>query len=147
ALRFQALRDLCYLKVAAAGGAPMALEGIGVGSGRTGTLSLQGALEKLRFGPSYHVIELRAAEDGYQRWIACLEGQQDWSHVFEGFRSTTDHPACDYWRELSTQYPDAKLVLTVRNPNDWFDSGRTTIFSDELFRMLERAPEFVQAFF
>jgi Sulfotransferase domain len=125
----------------------MALEVIGVGLGRTGTLSLKGALEKLGFGPCYHMIELRAAKDGFQRWMAHVEGQVNWQHVFEGFRSTSDHPGCDYWRELSADYPKAKLVLTVRDPDAWFDSGRTTVFSDDFYRMLERAPESVQAFF
>ena len=125
----------------------MALEVIGVGLGRTGTLSLKGAFEKLGFGPCYHMIELRAAEDGFQRWTAHVEGQRNWKRLFEGFRSTTDHPGCDYWRELAAYYPNAKLVLTVRDPDAWFDSGRTTIFSDDFYRMVERAPEFVRTFF
>ncbi len=125
----------------------MALEVIGVGLGRTATLSLKGALEKLGFGPCYHMIELRAAKDGFQRWTAQLEGRGDWEHVFEGFRSTTDHPGSDYWRELAAYFPKAKLILTVRDPDAWFDSGRTTIFSDNFYRMLEQAPEFVRAFF
>lgn len=79
--------------------------------------------------------------------MAHVEGQVNRQHVFEGFRSTTDHPGCDYWRELSAYCPKAKLVLTVRDPDAWFDSGRTTVFSDNFYRMLERAPESVQAFF
>ncbi len=36
----------------------MALEVIGAGFGRTGTLSLKIALEQLGFGPCYHMMEV-----------------------------------------------------------------------------------------
>jgi hypothetical protein len=93
------------------------------------------------------MIELRAANEGFERWTAQMEGREDWDHVFEGFRSTTDHPGCDYWRELAAHYPEAKLILTVRDSDAWYDSGRTTIFSDTFSRLLELAPEPVGAFF
>lgn len=125
----------------------MTLRAIGVGLGRTGTLSLKAALEKLGFGPCYHMIELRAAEDAIQRWSACLEGRASWDQVFEGFAATTDHPGCEYWRELAAFYPDAKMILTVRDADGWFDSVNSTILSDDFYRTLERAPAVVRACF
>ena len=63
-------------------------------------------------------------------WLDAIDGQPDWDAIFAGFRSTTDYPACNYWRELAAYYPDAKVVLTVRDPDSWFDSVSETIFSD-----------------
>jgi hypothetical protein len=36
-----------------------------------------------------------------------------------------------FYRELAEFYPDAKVVLTVRNPDEWYESARATIFSSE----------------
>ena len=36
----------------------MALKVVGAGFGRTGTLSLKNALEKIGFGPCYHMMEV-----------------------------------------------------------------------------------------
>jgi len=39
----------------------------------------------------------------------------DWDEVLEGYRSTVDWPGCAYWRELMETYPQAKVILTVRD--------------------------------
>src|SRR5205085_10767393 len=36
---------------------------------------------------------------------------------------------CDYYRELADWYPDAKVILTVRDTEVWFTSTQNTIFS------------------
>jgi len=38
-------------------------------------------------------------------------------------------PASYYWRELSEYYPDAKIILSIRDAQRWFDSTQKTIFS------------------
>jgi hypothetical protein len=48
-----------------------------------------------------------------------VNGKPDWDTIFDGYQSTTDYPACSYWRELTDYYPDAKVVLTVRNAAGW----------------------------
>jgi len=110
----------------------MALKLIGAGLGRTGTLSMKVALEDLGFGPCYHMAEILA--DPMTRlppWKRVLDGQPDWDAVFGDFVSTVDYPACTYWRELAAAYPDARVLLTVRDPDKWFESTQATIFSPE----------------
>lgn len=34
-----------------------------------------------------------------------------------------------FWMELAARYPHAKVILTVRDPDAWFDSVSATIFS------------------
>jgi len=104
---------------------------IGAGFGRTGTTSLKKALEQLGFGPCYHFTEmLKRGHVG--RWLAVAEHPGglgvDWDRLFRGYASVTDWPAAAYYRELAAHYPDAKLILSVRDPGDWHASiGRTLL--------------------
>ena len=119
----------------------MALAVIGAGLGRTATFSLKFALEHLGFGPCYHMSEVFAgARRNVPLWLDAIDGRPDWDAVFEGFHSTTDYPACTYWRELAEHYPRAKVILTVRDPDTWFDSVSETIFSDGMQASLRGSP-------
>ncbi|MEQ4207313.1 sulfotransferase family protein [Actinopolymorpha sp. B9G3] len=100
------------------------LQVIGVGLHRTGSMSVKAALERLGFGPCYHGMEaLRRSTDG-DHWLAAYEagGEFDWSVIFEGYRATLDWPTIYFWEQLSAAYPDAKILLTERDPELWWDS-------------------------
>jgi hypothetical protein len=119
----------------------MALKVIGAGLGRTATFSLKFALEHLGLGPCYHMSEVLAgARRNIPLWIDVVEGQADWDAIFDGYQSTTDYPACTYWRDLAVHYPEARVVLTVRDANSWFDSVSQTIFSDQMQGSLAGSP-------
>ncbi len=108
----------------------MALQVIGAGLGRTGTLSLKLALERLGLGPCYHMTEIMAqARKRMPQWFAVVRGAPDWDAIFDGFVATVDYPTATYWRELAAHYPLAKVVLSDRDAEGWYDSVRTTIFS------------------
>ncbi|HUZ63384.1 MAG TPA: sulfotransferase [Acetobacteraceae bacterium] len=108
----------------------MALAVIGAGLGRTGTMSLKLALEQLGFGPCYHMLEVLQNPAFAEHWVRANAGlPMDWDAVFQGYRSAVDWPSCDYWRELAVHAPQAKVVLTVREPQGWFTSTQNTIFS------------------
>ena len=102
---------------------------IGVGVGRTGTLSLKAALERLGFGPCFHMRNVLDHRDRLPLWEAAADGAGvDWDAVFAGYESTVDWPGAAFWRELSAYYPDTKLILTVRDPESWYESVRATIY-------------------
>lgn len=108
----------------------MALKVIGAGLGRTATFSLKFALEHIGFGPCYHMSELQAgARRNVPLWADVIAGEPDWDAIFDGYVSTSDYPGCTYWRELAAYYPDARIVLTTRDPDAWFESVMATIFS------------------
>ena len=108
----------------------MTLRVIGAGLGRTATFTLKFALEHLGFGPCFHMTEVFAdARRQVPLWLDAVAGKPDWDEIFRGFHSTTDYPACSYWRELADHYPQAKVVLTLRDPDSWFESVSETIFS------------------
>jgi Sulfotransferase domain len=119
----------------------MALKVIGAGLGRTATFSLKFALEHVGLGPCYHMSEVFAgARRNVPLWLDVVRRKPDWNAIFAGFQSTTDYPACTYWRELADFYPDAKVILTVRDADSWFDSVSETIFSQRMQGSLAGTP-------
>jgi Sulfotransferase domain len=108
----------------------MRLEVIGAGFGRTGTMSLKVALETLGFGPCYHMTEVFANPEHVELWEAAARGEPvDWEELFRGYRATVDWPGAAFYEELMERYPDAKVILTVRDPERWYESARSTIFN------------------
>jgi hypothetical protein len=119
----------------------LSLKVIGAGLGRTGTMSLKFALEHIGFGPCYHMIEFMAhVPEHLPRWLPVLDGSPDWGRVFEGYASTVDYPGCTYWRELVAKWPDAKVILTVRDPGSWFESAHETVLSSRMRDMIGQSP-------
>jgi hypothetical protein len=104
---------------------------IGAGFGRTGTLTLKAALEELGVGPCYHMVEVLWGDTSrLPLWQAAANGEEvDWKAVFEGFESTVDWPGCTFWEPLMEVFPDAKVLLTVRDPESWYESARNTIYA------------------
>ncbi len=110
----------------------MTMKVIGAGFGRTGTASLKIALDKLGFGPCYHMSEVVSNAGHMDLWLDVAAGKPDWPTIFAKYQSTVDFPACSYWRELADYYPDAKLVLSVRDAERWFASTQKTIMSNKM---------------
>ena len=108
----------------------MALKVIGAGFGRTGTLSLKSALEKLGFGPCHHMKEVIEHQD-QTKWFhqASLGEQVNWREVFKKYQSAVDWPAAAYYQELANEFPDAKIVLGVRDVDAWYQSVSETIYT------------------
>jgi hypothetical protein len=102
---------------------------IGAGFGRTGTASLQRALEELGFGPCYHMFEVFQHPEHADFWESAWRGEHaDWDGVLGGYEATVDWPACTFYGKLMERYPDAKVLLNVRDPERWYESARNTIY-------------------
>ena len=102
---------------------------IGAGFGRTGTMSLKVALETLGFGPCYHMIEVFEHPEHVGFWEAAWRGEPvDWDKVLGDYEATVDWPACTFYEELLRRHPDAKVLLSVRDPERWYESTRNTIY-------------------
>jgi hypothetical protein len=118
----------------------MALKIIGAGLGRTGTASLKVALEQLGLGNCYHMSEVLQHPESIPDWINAADGNPDWEKIFENYTATVDNPACGFWQELADYYPDAKVILTVRDAEKWFDSTNETIHSGEFASFIKSSP-------
>ena len=108
----------------------MPLKVIGAGYPRTGTMSTKLALERLGFGPCHHMIEVFAHPESWPLWDRvgdCLP--VEWEDIFGAYQACTDAPGCYFWRELSERYPEAKVVMTVRDPDSWYRSMQDTILT------------------
>ena len=107
----------------------MTLKVIGAGLGRTGTMSLKIALEQLLGAPCYHMTELfEHLEAHTPLWHAAARGDEvDWSQVFAGYIAAVDEPTSTQWESIASYYPDALIVLSVRDPDSWWKSANSTI--------------------
>lgn len=108
----------------------MSIEVICAGFGRTGTLSLKVALQKLGYARCYHMIELLKKPGHANTWTGIARGDQpNWPGLFDGYRSVVDWPAAYFWRELVEFYPRAKVILSVRDAEKWWQSISNTVFA------------------
>jgi uncharacterized protein YndB with AHSA1/START domain len=106
----------------------MGLRVIGAGFGRTGTNSLKLALEQLGFYPCHHMFELWEHPEQLPGWQAAARGESpDWNEVFTGYAAQVDWPGTRFWRELADYFPNAKVILSTRAEDSWFESVQSTI--------------------
>jgi Sulfotransferase domain len=102
---------------------------IGAGLGGTGTLQAKAALELLGFGPCYHVADVQQHPEQAAFWRqAANGGPRDWGALFGPYESSVDFPACAVYAELMDAYPEARVVLTVRDPERAYERVRETIY-------------------
>jgi len=110
---------------------------------RTGTLTQKLALEMLGLGPCYHMVNVLADLDQAALWEQALDGDAPWERIFAGFQSTVDWPGGYFYRELADAYPEAKVLLSVRDPQAWEESMRQTVWAvrhgESLMRLLSSA--------
>ena len=118
----------------------MALKVVGAGLGRTGTASIKVALEELGIGRCYHMGEVMQDPTHINHWINAADGKPDWDQFLDNYGATVDYPACSFWRELADYYPDAKVLLSVRSAESWFESTNATIMSPRLNEFISGSP-------
>jgi len=99
---------------------------IGAGLPRTGTLSLKLALDALGLGPTCHMSDLLADPDRAGLWEQALDGRRRWAKIFDGYHSAVGPPASGFWEQLTGAYPNARVLLSVRDPESWGRSIRET---------------------
>ena len=126
----------------------MPLRVIGAGFGRTGTLSLKAALEQLGFDPCYHMAEVIVERPGLNEghvdaWhdFICEGRPMDWQRLFAGYQACLDFPACVYYREVMAAFPEAPVVLSMRDPAAWAESwGVLRATRQEIQRVTQSDP-------
>jgi hypothetical protein len=120
------------------------VELIGAGLPRTGTLTQKEALEQLGVSPCYHWIDVLADLDGQvPKWDGALDGRVQAADILDGYRSTVDWPGGYFYKQLVESFPEAKVLLSVRDPERWEPSFRETIVDmchgESLIRLLSSA--------
>jgi hypothetical protein len=109
---------------------------IGVGFGRSGTMSLKGALEQLGANPCFHMIDLIMGENkdrDLPYWKKIADGEPvDWHEVFDGWEATVDWPGASRWREMVDAFPDVPVLLNHRDFDGFYKSCENTILAVKL---------------
>jgi hypothetical protein len=106
----------------------MGLKVIGAGFGRTGTKSLQEGLQMLGFTPCHHMYEVIMNPEQVPFWDRAARGESmNWDDVFARYQASCDWPSCTFYKELADYYPDAKVILSLRDPKSWYKSVNSTI--------------------
>lgn len=107
----------------------MSIKVIGAGFPRTGTTTLKSALQTLGYNETYHFKDLIAKPDKLKHWEELENnGATDFQALFDGYEATVDFPGYPYYKILMEQYPDAKVILSKRDFDKWYESVNKTIW-------------------
>ena len=107
----------------------MSLKVIGTGLGRTGTYSLKLAIEQLGVGKCYHMVELFQQPERLKYFKKAEKGEKvNWNELFDGYKAAVDYPVARYYKKITEFYPEAKVIHTLRDPEEWYESASATIF-------------------
>ncbi|TGZ72789.1 hypothetical protein CRM22_001878 [Opisthorchis felineus] len=125
---------------------------LGVGQMRTGTSSLKRALEILYNKPCYHMMDVAFLhkQRHISKWLEALQQLKEstqktldhgklltkefWQPIFAHYVGAVDYPSCVFYKYLMKVYPEAKCILTLRNPDDWVKSCRATTMCENMLR-------------
>lgn len=117
------------------------------GMSRTGTESIKRALEILygNGARAYHMTEALNRPKHLEIWSDLAFGRRQvdqlvWKQLLHGYIATTDLPCAFYFQELAEAFPDAKVVLTVREESEWFESYCRLLMAIHRFRSLRFLP-------
>ncbi|KAK4494751.1 hypothetical protein PRZ48_014107 [Zasmidium cellare] len=101
---------------------------------RTGTASMQAALQILGYNKTHHGFILVDQPLTSNAWEAAVNAKfsgakpacskETFDAFFEGYLATTDTPSAFFTEELLEFYPDAKFILVERNLTPWLKSFR-----------------------
>lgn len=122
---------------------------VGASFPRTGTNSLKLALERLGFGPAYHIQEMcvrnhlplwdvpnadYTRKPGEPYSYGHFPTLPDFDKILRepGFRSGVDVPFCLFWKDIYKHFDGAKVVLSLRDPDAWYKSCFDTIYKAKL---------------
>ncbi|KAJ7127669.1 P-loop containing nucleoside triphosphate hydrolase protein [Mycena epipterygia] len=110
---------------------------LGLGYSRTGTTSMCIALEMLGYKETNHGWTVWTNASEIAMWTEAINAKffgkgklyerADWDRLLGHYMAVTDVPHCLFAEELITAYPDAKVVLTTRDPDSWWRSYDATV--------------------
>ncbi|KAH7317579.1 hypothetical protein BKA65DRAFT_514752 [Rhexocercosporidium sp. MPI-PUGE-AT-0058] len=107
------------------------IEVIGAGFSRTATVSFTLALQILLKGHVCHAgsASLMREEAFIKKWIQALDTTNSrettkkiLKDLLAGYVAVTDSPSYQFAGELAEVFPDAKVIVTTRDPERWWES-------------------------
>lgn len=123
-----------------------------LGLGRTGTSSLERALEILGYNDIYNLESVTTARD-VDLWMKAMDakykgkgpfGRKEWDQLLGHYSVVKSLPSTPFAAELVEAYPEAQVILTTRDTEGWYESYRKTVwwrFNDPVLLWLSRVDE------
>jgi hypothetical protein len=75
------------------------------------------------------MVEMFGNESQIAGWTDAIEGRPvDWQALLAEYVALVDWPGGAFWPELHAAFPDALVLLSVRDPEAWYKSASNTIF-------------------
>ncbi|KAI8061483.1 P-loop containing nucleoside triphosphate hydrolase protein [Gilbertella persicaria] len=106
------------------------LQVLGAGFGRTGTMSLKYALDHLGYNTHHmHMVLIDNTQipEIFEEAYKNPDAPVDWDRAYLGYNAAVDWPTTAFFDKIYKLNPDAKIILTVRDPESWFNSVIKTI--------------------
>lgn len=114
----------------------------GASLGRTGTQTLTVALQELGLR-TYGMRQIIKSPAEQRLWHHALTSKirPDWQALFADYDATIGWPMCFFTKEFLAAVPEAKFLLSTRDPASWFeslDSAWTTLSRLRSIRFIPR---------
>jgi len=125
----------------------MSLSVIGTGLSRTGTTTLRKVLEELGFSPCYNSTELFIRPRGIEFWEGLEQGEEvDFENFFSNYNGIIGFPGYIFHQQLKAEYPDARVILSYREPEEWYEDISKTVFESVSSHVNKAYAEEVRSF-
>eukprot|EP00450_Noctiluca_scintillans_P039431 CAMPEP_0194478720 /NCGR_PEP_ID=MMETSP0253-20130528/2072_1 /TAXON_ID=2966 /ORGANISM="Noctiluca scintillans" /LENGTH=729 /DNA_ID=CAMNT_0039317849 /DNA_START=67 /DNA_END=2256 /DNA_ORIENTATION=- len=89
---------------------------------RTGLKSMAAAMRQLGYHEIYDRVDLYKT---YAMWDKAIHNKatpEMWKSMFNGYKVVMGIPTFVFWEQIFEAFPNALVVLTVRDETDWFSS-------------------------
>ncbi|MCJ1475763.1 hypothetical protein MMC13_004427 [Lambiella insularis] len=118
-----------------------------IGMMRTGTMSMKTALEQLGYGEVYHMTSAMKNPKDYDMWTEAFNAKfhgkgekftrKDWDMLLGNAGACIDVPTAAFMPELIEAYPDAKVIVSMRDPDKWYTSLMATVGRTQSLLMIK----------
>ncbi|MCJ1250921.1 hypothetical protein MMC30_008149 [Trapelia coarctata] len=108
-----------------------------IGMMRTGTKSMKAALEELGIREVYHMTTTMKNPKDADMWTAAINAKffnkgkkftrKEWDSLLGNCEACIDVPTAAFMPELIEAYPEAKVIVSERDPEKWYTSLSTTV--------------------
>jgi len=89
---------------------------------RTGLKSMAQAMRQLGYHEIYDRVDLYKTYANWDKAIHNKATPEMWKSMFNGYKVVMGMPAFVFWEQIFEAFPNALVVLTVRDETDWFSS-------------------------
>ncbi|MCJ1385417.1 hypothetical protein MMC17_008540 [Xylographa soralifera] len=108
-----------------------------IGMMRTGTKSMKTALEQVGYNNVYHMTTAMKNPKDCEMWTEAFNakfhgkgqmlGRKEWDQLLGDCDACIDVPTAAFMPELIAAYPDAKVIVSMRDPDKWYTSMMATV--------------------